>query len=172
MNALFMNALSSRVVIIAVAALLGASANGRDAQAQSYFVNGVTFSANVQDWTISAAAAHGEFTPVIDYTSVYHAFNKDGADCCASDSLCYFKREDTKPPQTISASGVTAGTTITGTQALTGFIAKDGQTTRYAISLIAMCSLVLNPNPSQLVTWHLPGWRTLRPDRFTLTVNP
>jgi hypothetical protein len=162
--------LSSRIVIIAVAALLGASANGRDAQAQSYFVNGITFSANVQDWTISASATGGEFTPFLDYSSVYASFNKDYAICCSSDSLCYFKREDTK--QTVTAVTPTPNAQITSTRPLTGFTAVNGQQTRYPISLNAMCSFVIMPAGTAGVRWHLPGWRTLRPGRFTLTVNP
>jgi hypothetical protein len=159
-----MNTLSSRIVIFAVAALLGASANGRDAQAQTRYVNGLTFAPS-GSWQISASASGGQFTPQISYSSLYGGTLTW---CCigSGNNICYFKREDTG--QFVTASDSTHGDNITATGALTGFTAVNGQTTRYPISVSPMCAWAgLYP-----ILIHIPGWRAIRPARFTLTVTP
>jgi hypothetical protein len=192
-----MNALSSRIVIIAVAALFGASANGRDAQAQTHYYNGIAFAPSPGPWQISAGASGGNFTPLVAYNipnlkglilecgpSTSPSFrredpirsnNKEGVGLkplgmvLVPLSGSYFDREDVGQFVATQAQGANK---ITGTAPLTGFTCTKQNPQypecRYPVELQTSCYLLTPAG----VALSVPQWTVMRPDRFTLTVTP
>jgi hypothetical protein len=162
-----MGALPTRTAIIVMAALFGATLTGRDAQAQTRVIDGLTF-APYGNWTISASADDGEFTPIIQYPSN----NSTRVICCGPDDYCYFKRED-NPAQRVVAVGAVVGNVfiIGGLKPFAGLspTSGPGKNGRVPISITVSCHYLTSANH---FTWTGLGQSELRPNRFTLVVNP
>jgi hypothetical protein len=142
-----MNALPTRIVIVAMAALIGASVNGHDAQAQIRVVNGIQFSPS-GSWNISAGEFGGKFIPQINFTPRLSIIPFH---CCSNGNYCIFKREDTGEYHV--ATDATDSGQIISTQTFSGFTANpDGSAKRYPISLSAMCGFVTQNG----INWRLP----------------
>jgi len=166
-----MGASPTRIAIIAMAALFGATLTGHDAQAQTRVVDALTFE-TYGNWTISASAEDGEFMPIIQY-SVFN--NNSGiflgsVICCGHDDYCYFKRED-NTSQRVTAIGTSVGdlSIIGATGAFTGLspTSGPGKNGRVPISITVSCHY----SPKNFL-WEGLGQSELRPNRFTLVVNP
>ena len=168
-----MGASPTRIAIIVMAALFGATLSGRDTQAQTRVIDGLNF-APYGNWEISASADDGEFIPIIQYSISNNnsGIFRSGLICCGHDEYCYFKREDNTSQRVAAFDNEVGDLTIIGAAgAFTGLspTSGPGKNGRVPISIIVSCRY--SP-PASDFSWKGLGQSELRPNRFTLVVNP